>query len=407
MFINLKQNNYKFIIIISIIILFIITILYFKTSKDNNIKSNNEQFINQTVSPAIYTYTGNSDIWIVPQGVTQATFTVIGGKGGNIVYGSETMGTGGNGAIVTTTLTNLSGTLTICVGGNGVGAIYGGGSAGLSTASQGGSGGIGYNWGGNGGAASCVLINNTFAIIAGGGGGAAWGANGGNGSNANTLSGGNGSGPNYVVNTGGVGGGSGVIDTIENGQSKIKQSDRNSDYGGGGGGWKGGLVGSITQNGGGAGSSYVISTNSSNTSYGPDITGTPSITITWTLPTTQFQPTTTQFQPTTTQFQPTTTQFQTLSTASTASTASTVSTVSTVSTASTASTTTNPNSMSENIPLTTYGYNIPKNQSKSSPETEIYQHNFEGTSNVYSPAIYYNMESFDPLNLYDDYYAPY
>ena len=120
--------------------------------------------------------------------------------------------------------------------------------------------------------------------------------------------------------------------------------------------------------------------------------------------TTQFQTSSTQFQPTTTQFQPTTTQFQTLSTASTASTASTVSTVST---ASTASTTTNPNSMSENIPLTTYGYNIPKNQSKSSPETEIYQHNFEGTSNVYSPAIYYNMESFDPLNLYDDNFAEY
>jgi hypothetical protein len=76
-------------------------------------------------------------------------------------------------------------------------------------------------------------------------------------------------------------------------------------------------------------------------------------------------------------------------------------------TSSTASINTNPNSMSKNIPITTYGYNIPKNQSGSNPETEIYQHNFEGTSNVYSPAIYYNVESFDPLNLYDAKFAKY
>jgi hypothetical protein len=126
--------------------------------------------------------------------------------------------------------------------------------------------------------------------------------------------------------------------------------------------------------------------------------------------TTQFQTSSTQFQTSSTQFQPTTTQFQTSSTQFQASSTQfqpTTTQIQTLSTASTASTTTNPNSMSENIPLTTYGYNIPKNQSKSSPETEIYQHNFEGTSNVYSPAIYYNTESFDPLNLYDAKFAKY
>jgi hypothetical protein len=64
------------------------------------------------------------------------------------------------------------------------------------------------------------------------------------------------------------------------------------------------------------------------------------------------------------------------------------------------------NSMSTTIPLITYGFKV-KDKSKSSPETEIYQHNFEGTSNIYSPSIYYNTESFDPLNVYDDSYAPY
>jgi hypothetical protein len=42
-----------------------------------------------------------------------------------------------------------------------------------------------------------------------------------------------------------------------------------------------------------------------------------------------------------------------------------------------------------------------------SPERKLYQHNFEGASNFYSPAIYYNKEEFVPLNLYDDKYAKY
>jgi len=43
----------------------------------------------------------------------------------------------------------------------------------------------------------------------------------------------------------------------------------------------------------------------------------------------------------------------------------------------------------------------------SNPKTNIYQQNFDGTSNVYAPAIYHNMESFSPLNLYDDKYSQY
>ena len=59
------------------------------------------------------------------------------------------------------------------------------------------------------------------------------------------------------------------------------------------------------------------------------------------------------------------------------------------------------------IPLTTYGYKINEPDLFSSPETKLYQHNFEGTSNIYSPAIYYNVEKFAPLNFYDDKLAKY
>jgi hypothetical protein len=53
-------------------------------------------------------------------------------------------------------------------------------------------------------------------------------------------------------------------------------------------------------------------------------------------------------------------------------------------------------------PMYQYGSKI-----ESSPSTKIFQHNFKGTSNVYAPAIYYNVEKFVPLNSFDDYYASY
>jgi len=42
-----------------------------------------------------------------------------------------------------------------------------------------------------------------------------------------------------------------------------------------------------------------------------------------------------------------------------------------------------------------------------SSSTNLYQKNFDGTSNVYAPYLYYNMEEFAPLNLYDDKYSVY
>jgi hypothetical protein len=42
-----------------------------------------------------------------------------------------------------------------------------------------------------------------------------------------------------------------------------------------------------------------------------------------------------------------------------------------------------------------------------SPVTNILQRDFSGTSNVYSPYLYYGRENFAPVNLYDDTYAKY
>jgi hypothetical protein len=62
------------------------------------------------------------------------------------------------------------------------------------------------------------------------------------------------------------------------------------------------------------------------------------------------------------------------------------------------------------IPLTTYGYKISNripNGLDINPQTNVYQKNFDGTSNIYTPNIYHSMEAFSPLNLYDDKYSPY
>ena len=65
--------------------------------------------------------------------------------------------------------------------------------------------------------------------------------------------------------------------------------------------------------------------------------------------------------------------------------------------------------MGNMVPLTTYGYKISNSSNgiDKNPQTNLYQQNFDGTSNVYAPYIYHNMEPFSPLNLYEDKLAPY
>jgi hypothetical protein len=68
---------------------------------------------------------------------------------------------------------------------------------------------------------------------------------------------------------------------------------------------------------------------------------------------------------------------------------------------------TTPQSTISRKPTSTYENDILQNNRYLSPSTKIYQHNFNGTSNVYSPVIYYIMEQFVPLTSLDEYYAPY
>jgi hypothetical protein len=77
---------------------------------------------------------------------------------------------------------------------------------------------------------------------------------------------------------------------------------------------------------------------------------------------------------------------------------------STMPAASQTSRTTNSNSINSINPMTTTSMD----NNKKGSSTNIYQKNFDGTSNVYAPYIYYNMEeAFTPLNLYDDKYSEY
>ena len=80
----------------------------------------------------------------------------------------------------------------------------------------------------------------------------------------------------------------------------------------------------------------------------------------------------------------------------------------TTSQSGTGTTTTKYNTAST-IPLTTYGYkmNNSLNPLDSNSQTNLYQKNFDGTSNVYAPYIYYNMEPFTPINQHDDTYSSY
>ena len=69
------------------------------------------------------------------------------------------------------------------------------------------------------------------------------------------------------------------------------------------------------------------------------------------------------------------------------------------------------NPMTTINPITTKSINpmttTSMDNNKKGSSTNIYQKNFDGTSNVYSPYIYYNREEFAPLNLYDDKYSEY
>ncbi len=204
---------------------------------------------------------GVGQSWVVPTGVTSASFALYGAVGG-----SEGSIPGGDGAKITGTLSVLSGSsLTIDVGGAG--------SNGFSTGGGVNGGGVG-GFGSDGGGGSDVKVGGVDQLAAGGGGGAGEsgggaactspasvsGGLGGNadtaggpggaltvgvGPGAGTLGGGQGASPGTTV--GGAGGTGGVASfntttcgantvTAENGGSGAPGSANQGGLGGGGGG---------------------------------------------------------------------------------------------------------------------------------------------------------------------------
>ena len=130
------KNNFIKLLIICILA-YIIYLLYYKINEEFSITSP------AGVNPGFESYiAGESKTWRVPDGVTQATFTVIGGKGAD-GYSPSIGGYGGN---VTTTISNLiPGTnYNIYVGNNGIyvgGLNYGGISSDTNHIYNGGGGG--------------------------------------------------------------------------------------------------------------------------------------------------------------------------------------------------------------------------------------------------------------------------
>lgn len=264
-----------------------------------------------------FVLTGTAQDFTVPAGVTRLQVVAVGGNGG-----SSKTDRGGMGAKVAGTLAVTPGqVLNVIVGGNGVGSSRGntlGMAGGFDGGGAGGTGAAGQDGGEGGGGASMLLCKSPifcfgflppFIVIAGGGGGASGAysfAAGGNaaqpgashyaeahGGGAGTTTGGGGGGQAQspgcspsngcgLPGTSGSGGpgGNGSPTAITNyGQHSCIEAECIGGGGGGGGLWGGG--GGSRGGGGGGGSSLVWPGFSL---VGFDTTGTPEITISWTVP---------------------------------------------------------------------------------------------------------------------------
>jgi gliding motility-associated-like protein len=108
-----------------------------------------------------FNYTGSPQTWTVPACVSSINVTVAGADGGGSL--------GGNGAVVTATISVVPGqVITVNVGGSGGSATAGYGGGGLGYAST--DGNASYNSSGGGGATTISVNGNPVVIAAGGGG---------------------------------------------------------------------------------------------------------------------------------------------------------------------------------------------------------------------------------------------
>jgi Bacterial Ig-like domain (group 3)/Glycine rich protein/Fibronectin type III domain len=248
-----------------------------------------------------FSYTGSSQSWAVPAGVSSITVTADGAEGG-VGSGGPAAGDGGS---VTATIGVTAGeTLTIDVGGQGT-AGSSGGAGGFN------GGGSGSTNGGGGGGASDVRQGGTAladrVVVAGGGGGSGAGssariagagggttgaaANGsagppdGDGGGGGTSSAGGASGSG----AGGSGAAGGAGSSGSGGDGGTGATDGGGGGGGGGyfggGGGGGGDTGG-TGSGGGGGSSFTEGSATSVTNTQGGHTGNGQVTITYTAPAT-------------------------------------------------------------------------------------------------------------------------
>jgi len=234
---------------------------------------------NGTTNILKFSYTGSSQSFTVPGGISTLYVYMWGAGGGGSYSGGYS--DGGYGALIYGKLTVTSGTvLTLVVGGGGSGingassSTYGGGGVG--------NGGYSSVYGGSGGGRSSISFGGYEQLVAGGGGGGAIsaGGNGGETLSGTTFTGGvKGSNISAATSTGNgsAAPGSGSGGGVSGGGGSNGSSDRGGDgyasntqaCGGGGGGYYGGAGGGLYGDGGGGGTSFYSSAFTlSNYAYG-------------------------------------------------------------------------------------------------------------------------------------------
>jgi outer membrane protein OmpA-like peptidoglycan-associated protein len=259
-----------------------------------------------SATTVVFGSTGTEQTFTVPVGVTSVHVVAVGGRGG--AANDAAGGIGGFGATATADLAVASGNvLYVEVAGNGTT----GGMGGFNGGAPGGATG-GCSVGGGGGGASDLrtspmsdgsTLSSRVVIAAGGGGGgggvetpcalsvAPGAAGGAAGASGSTESGqGGGAGTASTGGTGGVGenlatsGGNGLLGIggagVDNGGCCGSGGGGGGIFGGGGGGDAGGAEFGA---GGGGGGSSGFGTGTSNTAIGADTTGTPSVTLTYSV----------------------------------------------------------------------------------------------------------------------------
>lgn len=219
-----------------------------------------------TIVSCTYTFTGATQTFTPPAGVTTVVVTLTGGSGGKggDGPGGGVGGAGGLGAMVTGTLAGLTGQpLTVFVGGHGSDGAHrtdtvpaSGGFGYGSGGPSGGSGGItglGFQSGGGGGGGSALVAGTTpLAVASAGAGGGGAGAPSGNTGGAGGASDTNGSPAISEHPHCTQPGAAGVQPTPDGGSGTSALGFGDGSGGGGGGGVNGGAGGNISGVSGGA-----------------------------------------------------------------------------------------------------------------------------------------------------------